>query len=110
MNKTSKFIGMDTHPSEAHTYTSPFHLVYNPEVAIFDKNTELEPGIHTGTCNYMVGGESSKPGKTVIQFIQIGRMTGDHIDTGKVVGDVELQNTDLENLIKMSQRQLERFA
>lgn len=79
-------------------------------MATVDDKTVIEPGIQSGRCNYMqVSDDIVHSGKTVIRFLELGEMTGDHADTAKIVGQVDLHNADLLNLQKMISERLEQL-
>lgn len=73
---------------------------------LIDDDTEFMPGIQSGTCNHMRVGEGST-GTTLLQFVEYGRITGDHVDTAKVVGEVNFHNQDLPGLITLLQERVE---
>lgn len=74
-------------------------------MAVIDDNTHFQSGIQSGTSNYMRVGET-KNGKTLVQFIEYVKLTDDHVDEAKIVGDMQLDNRDLSSLCNLLNKRL----
>lgn len=82
-------------------------VVYTSNMPIVDENTIIQPGLQSGNSNYMRVGKSIN-GKTLIQFLEIIRVNtiDNHAEEAKIVGESQLDNRDIPNIIKLLSEKL----
>ena len=111
-NVRSTFRGMDTFETTVTMYTTPFSVVYTPDMtSIYDKDTVYEEGIHTGVSDYMrVNDALTGDGRVVLNFVRSVTKTSDHVDKAAIVGTLQVSATDLKNLIKLLQDKADELS
>jgi len=75
-------------------------------MAIIDERSVIQPGIQSGSAHFMRLGDTIS-GKTIVQFIEYVKLTGDHVDEAKIVGDLLMDHKDLTTLARLLNARLE---
>lgn len=85
------------------TYRVP-DLVYTPNMGIIDDKTKKNYGItHSGRVDE-IGFGDPEAGRTVIEFIEYVRKTGDHVDEANII-TLRVGNSDIQDFyVKLGER------
>ena len=103
------FNGMELHDTKV--WLSSSVIKYTQGMGIHDETTVYENGIHSGTSNYIRVGTSNRDSSfTVLEFIEDTSFTGEHVDTARIVGQVEINPRDLPGLIGLLQSRLDDIS